>query len=205
MYWYRSTSFIQGIHPLHTAFSGPMESCGYALTGSQPLHPQDADVDDDGLLDGYECNLYATNPFSAENEGPIFDKVTDSSFRVGVVYPALNGDLETAAISARSLGLTVGPTDGLITVAVVRALDPSSPGGTGRFLIGTFIASVCGDTAYADVADVVTVYTNECGEMGGSEPPATNNDLTTPVIVRIPMAEFFTILSSGMINSMTPQ
>jgi hypothetical protein len=205
MYWYRSTSFVQGIHPLHTAFSGPMESCAYALTGSQPLHPDDADVDDDGLLDGHECNVYATNPFSAVNEGPIFDKVTNSSFLGGVVFPALRGDLEAAAIGARSLGLTVGSTDGLITVAIVRAIDPSSPGGSGRYLIGTFIASVCGDTAYANVADVVTVYTNECGEMVGSEPPGTNNDLAAPVIVRIPMSEFFTVLSSGMINTMTPQ
>jgi len=206
MYWYRSTSFIQGIHPQFTAFSGSSESCGYSLSGSQPLHPDDPDTDDDGLLDGAECNVYNTNPFSAANEGPLFDKVTDLSFLDLVVYPALEGNLGGAAAGANDYDAPVSSSDGMITVRIIRAIDPTSSGGNKRYLVSSLITGLCGDTAYADSVGIVTTFTNECGVMVGTEPNISNDDTAAnkAVLVRIPMSEFFSLLSSSKIDQVIP-
>jgi len=201
MYWYRSTSFIQGIHPQFTGFRGAaqMEGCGYALTGSQPLHPDDPDTDNDGLLDGDECNTYNTNPFSAAAEGPIFDKVTNSTFLNSVVYPALEGDLELAAASARALNYALG-SDGLITLNIVRAVDPPNK----RQLIPTTTITTCGASAYTNSSGVTTTFPCVAGVFVGGQPSKNNNDLTSPVVVRVPLSRLYAILSDSTILSATP-
>jgi Flp pilus assembly protein TadG len=203
LYWFKTTPQIVAIHPQFTALSGPNESCLFALTGTLPLHPDEPDTDGDGLTDGDECNVYSTNPFSAALEGPKFDKASSTpSFLDAVVYTALDGNLELAAASARSLGYTVG-SDGRITLKIVRALNPTDS--TKRQLMGTLITSACGPSAYINASGVTTLIANVCGVYAaGSEPSSTNNDSTTPVLVRIPLSQFYTILSSSKVLTVTP-
>jgi hypothetical protein len=202
LYWFRTTTQIQSIHPQFTPFSGANESCLYALSGSLPLHPDDPDTDNDGLIDGDECNVYNTNPFSAANEGPNFDKASGTSMDLlnGVIYPALEGNLALASSSARSLGYTVG-SDGRITLKIVRAIA----NGNNRQLMGTLITSACGPSAYTNSGGTTTLIANVCGVYAtGSEPAKQNNDSTTPVVVRIPLSQFYTILKSSTVLTVSP-
>jgi hypothetical protein len=201
LYWFRTTTQIQAIHPQFTPFSGANESCGFALTGGKPLHPDDADTDNDGLTDGDECNVYNTNPFSAALEGPNFDKASATTgFLDSVVYTALEGNLALASSAARSLGYTVG-SDGRITLRIVRAVDPPNK----RQLMGTLITTACGPSAYTNSSGTTVLIANVCGVYAaGSEPSKNNDDLTTPVVVRIPLSEFYTVLSSPTVLSVTP-
>jgi Flp pilus assembly protein TadG len=198
MYWYQSDGDIQAIHSFHTAFSGTMESCLFALTGSQPLHPFEEDTDGDHLLDGDECNIYQTNPFVATAEGQAFDKISNDTFLNSVVYPALEGDLALASASARALGYTVS-TDGRITLRIVRSFV--SGNAAPYQLMGTLITAACGPTAYTNSSGVTTMFTNVCGVYSaGSEPSNT----TVLVQVRVPLSQLFTILKSTKVASVSP-
>ena len=106
--------------------------------------------------------------------------------------------MELASASARALNYTVG-SDGLITLRIVRA-----PDGTKRQVMGTLITSACGASAYTNNVGVSVTIANVCGVYSPSEPNKNNDDLTSPVVVRIPLSQFYTILKSTKVLTVAP-